>query len=672
MKLAYVDLSGFRGFEKRLRVDFSPSFTIIDGRNGAGKSTVFDAVEFALTGTISKYLDAKADGETVSDYLWWSGATTPESRFVEVGFWHEGKIHQVRRTPREDGASGLITIIGLLLDNRLAPQGAIEQLCSATIIRDEHIARLSLDLKEADRFLLLRNAIGATDAEKWITRSQQLVTGTSNRLKNAQGQSEDAHLSVLRASRRLEQARSLLAPPPAVRQATTRLQAKLNTSATEDDLINLAHVEIARLAPQIEILNGLRLNQPRVSRDKADLPSLESQLESLTRAAAEADKQFRQASLAAESNPLSASSLTVQAQQLEQLVSLGKEIGEQDGKCPLCASEIDHKHFEAGLARAIELATSIDQRAVKQAELERALAAARVVKSNADERRQTAQSRIDQLKQAIQSQEIALKAAGVSDSGHPSLSQIIADLETRREEMAADLRLLETVNVNPVIAAASEELTKAQERFAKAEANLGRVRLTDESAKALHDAVRRAAAESLEERLDRALPLMAELYKRLRPHPIWENIEYSIRGDVRRFLKLQVGDEINPQFVFSSGQRRATGLAFLLSVNLSMAWSRWQSVLLDDPVQHVDDFRTVHLAEVLSRLCAGGRQVVCAVEDSALADLMCRRLSSHIEDLGKRITFGADRDGALGVRSQEIVPKLATRILSADSGALSA
>src|SRR3546814_13424081 len=115
---------------------------------------------------------------------------------------------------------------------------------------------------------------------------------------------------------------------------------------------------------------------------------------------------------------------------------------------------------------------------------------------------------------------------------------------------------------------------------------------------------------------------MAELYRRLRPHPIWRYIEYSIRGDVRRFLKLKVGDELNPQFLFSSGQRRATGLAFLLSVNLSLAWSRWRTIMLDDPVQHVDDFRTVHLAELAAQLVAEGRQIVCAVEDAALAELL--------------------------------------------------
>ena len=87
MKLAYISLCGFRGYRKPVRIDFSESFTILDGRNGVGKSTIFDAVEFALTGTLDKYSDAKADGETVADYIWWNGGSpTPETHYVEVGF----------------------------------------------------------------------------------------------------------------------------------------------------------------------------------------------------------------------------------------------------------------------------------------------------------------------------------------------------------------------------------------------------------------------------------------------------------------------------------------------------------------------------------------------------------------------------------------------------------
>lgn len=56
------------------------------------------------------------------------------------------------------------------------------QLCTATIIRDEHIARLSQDLKEVDRFTLLR---GAVDADDWIRRARSLAAAASLRVKSA-------------------------------------------------------------------------------------------------------------------------------------------------------------------------------------------------------------------------------------------------------------------------------------------------------------------------------------------------------------------------------------------------------------------------------------------------------------------------------------------------------
>lgn len=51
---------------------------------------------------------------------------------------------------------------------------------------------------------------------------------------------------------------------------------------------------------------------------------------------------------------------------------------------------------------------------------------------------------------------------------------------------------------------------------------------------------------------------------------------------------------------------------------------------MDYPVQHIDDFRAFHLVEVLAALSLGGGQVICAVEDEALAELLCRRLAEHL------------------------------------------
>jgi hypothetical protein len=106
-------------------------------------------------------------------------------------------------------------------------------------------------------------------------------------------------------------------------------------------------------------------------------------------------------------------------------------------------------------------------------------------------------------------------------------------------------------------------------------------------------------------------------------------------------------------------------LAFLLSVNVSLAWSRWRSILLDDPVQHVDDYRAVHVAEVCAQLANEGRQIVCAVEDAALADLLCRRLPFEQPRDAKRITLGADADGALAKLEERDLSPLIRRSLLA-------
>ena len=172
MKLTHVSVCGFRGYREQVRIDFAPGFNIIDGRNGVGKSTIFDAVEYALTGDLSKYAGATASGQSVADYIWWIGEVeAPKDRFVEVGFSGDQGAWVVRRTPLDPKNFVIPSdLTAALADPELAPDTPLRQLCASTIIRDEHIAGLSLDLKETERYALLRQAIGATDAETWIQR----------------------------------------------------------------------------------------------------------------------------------------------------------------------------------------------------------------------------------------------------------------------------------------------------------------------------------------------------------------------------------------------------------------------------------------------------------------------------------------------------------------------
>jgi wobble nucleotide-excising tRNase len=177
--------------------------------------------------------------------------------------------------------------------------------------------------------------------------------------------------------------------------------------------------------------------------------------------------------------------------------------------------------------------------------------------------------------------------------------------------------------------------------------------------------IRRVGREILEERLASLNPLLSELYVRLRPHVDFAEIKYRMRGDVRRLLRLEVGDGINPRFAFSSGQRRALGLAFLFAVYLSRRWCKLKTLVLDDPMQHVDDYRALHLVEVLSSIRQSGHQVICTVQDPAFADLLCRRLRSSDTSTGVRVEL-AYRPG-LGVELKDLakVSPLPSRVLTA-------
>ncbi|QOG07271.1 AAA family ATPase [Aureimonas sp. OT7] len=675
MRLRYVYLHGFRGYRKPVRIDFAESFTIIDGRNGVGKSTIFDAVEFALTGTISKYLDAKADGESVTDYIWWTGPDGPEDdlsdHFVEVGFAEESASFEIRRTPLDPTNFDVRSRAEKLYLPNVAPREAIAQLCNSTIIRDEHIARLSLDLKEGERFRLLRDAIGAVDADDWIKRAQAIHSAAAAKLKTAQADAEAATSAQAAAVRQFDEAQASLPAADLVGQASDRLRRALDTTAIGAALSELARHRLAKIGSSIEKLHPLIDGFAGYETARTALPPSQERASDASVSEALAQISFEE-SVAALGAATVATALSAQARQLENLVEIGRTLGLRDGHCPLCASDVSHEAFHRGLDQAISIAKTLDAQAVEQARKERERDTALIALQIAEREALAANAESERLTGIVSGFERLLAESHLAGASRIDIELRLHGLERDQRAIAADMRMLDTLSFDRVISRATSDQATAAERVRQTELRLGRARLGETRAKALYDAARRASAETLQQRLDRVIPLMSELYRRLRPHPHWGDIEYRVRGDVNRFLTLKVDGDVNPQFVFSSGQRRATGLAFLLSVNLSIAWSRWKSILLDDPVQHVDDFRTVHLAEVLAQLCSSGRQIVCAVEDRALADLMCRRLPSSVASPGKRISLGTDASGALSVVHEQTIATLSRRSLVLPDEPLSA
>jgi chromosome segregation protein len=680
MKLDFVEMCGFRGFRDKLRVTFGSGFTVITGRNGVGKSTVFDAVEYALTGSIDKYTVEKAAQESLSDYLWWRGEGSADAHYVMVSFKGDnGEVFTIVRT-RESGSDRTVAEIEAALCRTVRPDDALRQLCRTSIIRDEWIAALSVDLSETERFEHVRSALGLGQGSDFGAKAKAVLRAAEAAHASRQGAYAEARNQLTRALTQLAEAKEVVARTGDASAAMHTLVAA-TPDAPAELVARLAAGRAAlaagraRLGPIGEaVFQGREILALRraLETDQAVARRAEAQrrLDLVRRSKEEAERLAAEANGALEleerGNKIAAS--------LAAIIEHGAKLGRHDAHCPLCAAERTDEEFSAGLSLArtrMEALESGVATARQKATVARE-AAARSVADFERERAAWAGLESELIRQAAREQayvEIfernSLDLSFVQDPDglerylNAERNRLI-DLERALLTLEVSQSVSKTASLEEQVAA----LRQAAETTASAVENSERALSV---AKAMDRGVRSISGEIIDERLAQISPLLNELYQRLRPHFDWRSIEYSIRGDVRRFLSLRVGDGLNPQFVFSSGQRRAAGLAFLLSVHLARAWTSWRTLLMDDPVQHIDDFRALHLIEVLAALRLSGRQVVCAIEDQALADLLCRRLMSTSESVGRRYDLDIGPTGATTVVLETEVPPMPAGVLRSRS-----
>ena len=390
--------------------------------------------------------------------------------------------------------------------------------------------------------------------------------------------------------------------------------------------------------------------------------------------AAEAERLAKDARSAAEREAGRFEEQQPHIRSLGELLEHGKRVGLQDGQCPLCGSGMTEKSFESHLRETAEtveresrgLSTALTSR-------EEALKA----EGAAESRRRQAEAALRKHRQLGDDLRVELEEVDREIrkmEGFAAPRELSADaIESSLAEARSGLAAIEAPMVGLEVSAAYARLVEQERVLAQAREGLASVQKSLEIARRASShreqadrTVRRVAGELVDERLAQLEPLLMELYERLRPHVEWATVGYRVRGDVRRFMRLTVGDdELNPRFMFSSGQRRALGLAFLLSIHLSTTWSRWNTLIMDDPMQHVDDYRALHLAEVLASIRRSGRQILCAVEDRSLADLLARRLATSESENGSLVQLTYELGKGSIVTAVEDLPPLLSRLFTA-------
>jgi chromosome segregation protein len=355
MKIEFVEVSGFRGFKEPTRFELPAGFAVLTGHNGAGKSTVLDAIDFAITGSISKFTVRNARGGGLEEHIWWVGSGEAKEHYVSIGFIKDdGKRFAITRGRRGllDGAQG---DINLLCGSDNAGVSA-ETLMKTTLIRDESIVRLSVDQSEQARFEAVREAIGGLVGPDFTERTDDILDAAVS-TRDAQKKRYDSAQSELgRALSSLTEARSIAERSPDIAEAMKTLEEvdlSLPSEGGNDVLRQLVASKKQRLAELDSLVSAAFDLQPELailqSREWADdlnakQHALVSALERLSIAQSAVDAAARALEAERESD--------VFAAHLAALVDHGSQLGLQDGHCPLCDAFRSKVEFENAVAAA--------------------------------------------------------------------------------------------------------------------------------------------------------------------------------------------------------------------------------------------------------------------------------------------------------------------------------
>ena len=174
-----------------------------------------------------------------------------------------------------------------------------------------------------------------------------------------------------------------------------------------------------------------------------------------------------------------------------------------------------------------------------------------------------------------------------------------------------------------------------------------------EAAHQIDTSAKTVANEILTEQFDTVMPLLKELYRRLRPHAKWAEIESDFGGKDSRFPQFHGRRRIQPTILCSAADNAAPQVwPLLLAVHLSRPWCKWRSLLMDDPVQHIDDYRALNLVEVLTAIRRSGpASHVGSRGHIPWPNVLCRRLRSlQTNDGGRHVELRTSATGNSGNR----------------------
>lgn len=673
VRLKHIAIAGFRGFAAKQEFDLSADATVLVGVNGLGKTSLFDAILWCLSGKLPRVGE---DDKVVSLY-----SSTGEANVALTLHDQAGDELSIRRN--SDGSTQVLQVskgerefkgssATSLLAETLWPEAASSReseslvnstLCQSVYLQQDRIRDFLDATSDQERFNIISQLIGTgplTDFQIQLEKQRTSWTRATTQLQKDGANIEDRVDALKRQLEKLQKSAASgtgdsnpswsewwttgfakgLRP-----RSTPAVESIEATSSIDEALREIGTLRDAcsrRKALAQELLSSLQREPHVVTESIATLQDLaKAASNELQNATARLDSARKRS---AELRQLRVETKELQ-QQKEALALIALKL--LGNSCPVCDQAYD---VEATRARLSALLAGRKQHAIESPDADQEVIDLSAAEENARQTEEKAKKTLSDAESAIAKHSEwsdglnrRIKELELKELDRSKLRETLATIATDCDQRDASLvqlrqdgerlalKLGQEIAISR-LSAATADLQAAENELKTHRVMIEMRELTGKHANALLEELREAASKVALDKLREIEPFLQRIYARIDPHPAFRVVRFATRlsrGRGRLDAELHDREEDrtsdSPGAVLSSSQMNALAVSIFLSFNLALPRLPIEAALIDDPIQSLDDINLLGVIDLLRRT-KDRRQLIVSTHDERFGRLLARKL----------------------------------------------
>ena len=674
MRVTSVELSGFRAFSAAQRFDLDGDIVLVVGVNGQGKTSLFDAILWAISGEISRL----ANPESIVSLYSGSGEAQVKVTIVSdngqrlsVTRYHDGQNQRLIVEGEDEphrGAEAEHELIRWLWAEGLTanePRAALRLAMERGVYLQQDVLTgfLTADTDQ-ERFNAIGEIIGAglvTELQVALENSRRAWTRATNQQKS---QSADAEERLRRLEAQLVLLTDTIPTQTFPSGGWTAWWSKANQIGVSGSAVPAVDSSDAHAAIDIAIseLRAIRLSRERrgerlreLANTLRELPTEELDLNDLQQEAEESAQSFttakeRLAEAEVRVSEIRRRQIETRSEQEELKVLAGIALRHLRELCPVCQQAYNRETTRERLSAVVSSTSDSPELLLPAPDLVTLTTDVQLKETEAASAATTLinAQRLAQVKLETQERigaglaELMISLPNVLDGNAVSDALATAIVENNRE--LEEITEVSTQGETIALALAragqltrkaelEKEVSEATNALASARNEIQAREATGELVSSMIENLREASSDLVESELRRLEGLLQRIYLTADPHPEFRVVRLLSRmrqGRGRLFAEVEdpinrVSSKEDPRAFLSSSQLNVLAVSVFLALNLGIPKLPLRLAILDDPLQSLDDLNLLGLIDLLKRT-REHRQLMISTHDVRFASLLERKL----------------------------------------------